>query len=334
MNIKKFWYRTKERVLRLWQNKTLVLYLFFVGVALVFWFLHSLGKEYVANVNVGVEYRNFPLNKEPQESAVRRLTLNVKSYGFSLLRMQLKSAFYDYKIDVNKLKRHSVAGGERLRYDLSISAIRNQFETQLGSGIVINSVFPEDVAFTVKTMGIKRVPIISALNVKLKSGYMVAEPPTANPDSVAVRGPLAIIDTLQAIYTESVTMDNVASSFEKKLALVTKNPAIELLKNYTTLNYEVAEYIDEERVVEVYPLNFPDSVKVMLRPQKVSLKYRTYAKAKRNIKDRDFMLVVDYNTINNSFSQKLEVQPINLPEGISNIYMKPRYLNYMITSKK
>lgn len=332
MRLKTFWNTTKERILQLWRSKHLVLYLFFAGVATVFWFLHALGKEYAANVNVEVEYQNFPLEKEPQQNTTKRLTLNVTAYGFSLMRMHLKSAFYNYKVDVSKLKKHKLSSKDNLRYELSISAIRNQFEGQLGSGIVINSVFPEDIDFTVRTMKVKRVPIHSALKVGMKSGYMLSEVPKAEPDSVTLRGPVALLDTIEAIYTEDVPLDNVSSSFSKKVALRSPNKLVALLKTHTTLHYEIEEYIDEERIIPIHPLNFPDSVNVTLHPKDVQLKYRTYAKAKQHIKEENFILVVDYNTMNN-FSQKLEVQALSLPEGITKVYMTPRYVNYIIRYK-
>ncbi len=325
--------KIKKQIVQLLQNKNLVLYVFFVGVAFVFWFLHSLGKEYVTNIDVKVVYYNFPIDKEPKESALRKLTINVKGYGFSLVRMQLKSAFYDYKIDLSKLKQNELAQENHIRYDLSISAIRNQFEAQLGSGILLNSVFPEEVDFEVRTMKVKKVPVISGLQINPKTGYMVVDKPEIMPDSIVVRGSAETVDTLTAIYTEVISMDKVDKSFEKKVALRAGNTDVELLSKYATLNYEIAEYIDEERVVQVHPLNFPDSAIVSLQPDKVTLKYRTHAKMRKKSTEDDFLLVVDYNTLTN-FSRKLEVQPISLPKGISEVHMNPRYLNYMITYKK
>ncbi len=303
--------RIKKQFIQLSQNKNLVLYIFFVGVAFVFWFLHSLGKEYVTNIDVKVVYYNFPLNKEPKGSAVRDLTIK----------------------DLSELKQNTFSEKDHIRYDVSISAVRNQFEAQLGSGILLNSVFPEDVDFAVKTMKVKKLPIVSALQVNPETGYMLVDKPKITPDSVVVRGNVEVVDTLKAVYTEVGTLNEVNESFKKKVALQVGNTDVQLLSQYATLQYEVAEYIDEERVVEVHPLNFPDSVSVALQPNKVTLKYRTYTKVRNKSKEDDFLLVVDYNTLT-SFSNKLEVQPISLPEGISEVHMNPRYLNYMITYKK
>lgn len=333
MSLTTFWHTTRERAKQLWQNKNLVFYLFFVGVATVFWFLHSLGKEYVANVNVEVAYHNFPLTKEPQENTTQQLTLNVTAYGFSLMRMQLKSAFYHYKIDVGKLQKHKLSAEDNLRYELSTSAIRTQFEEQLGAGIVINSVFPEDIGFRVRTMEVKKVPIRSALKIKMKSGYMLVKKPEAEPDSVTLRGPAQFLDTVNAIYTEEIPVENVSSSFKKKVALQVPDRSVELLSNYVTLHYEIDEYIDEEKTLSIHPLNFPDSANVVLHPSEVTLKYRTHTKARGDIKEEDFVVVVDYNTVSD-FSQKLEVQALNLPKEITRVYMTPRYVNYIITYTK
>lgn len=333
MSLRAFGHKVKARALQLWYTKNLILYLFFVGVATIFWFLHSLGKEYAANVNVQVDYHNFPLTKEPKGSTTQRLTLNVTAYGFSLIRMQLKSAFYNYKVDVGKLKKHKLSETDNLRYELSISAIRNQFEGQLGSGIVINSVFPEDVDFSVRSMSLKKVPIRSSLKLELKSGYMLAEKPIIKPDSVTLKGSMAVLDKIKEVYTEEVILDDVSSSFRRKLALKSPGQHVELLAKHAVLDFEIQEYIEEEKSIPILPLNFPDSAQLVLQPSEVKLRYRTYAEAKRRIKDDDFVLVVDYNTINN-LSKKIEVQVVNLPKEISRVYMTPRYVNYLITYRK
>ncbi len=262
----------------------------------------------------------------------RKHTLNVRAFGFSLMRMKANTLFGSYKIDLDKLRKTSYKNGV-LRYNLSISAIRNEFEGQLGAGIAVNSIFPEEVDFKVKSMRVKKVPVRSNLKVEMQSGYMIAEDATIKPDSVSVRGDKELIDTLQAIYTEDFPLDKVSESFQKKLDLEYPSEKVELSEKYVTISYKIKEYIDEVRKVEIRPLNFPDSLQVVLQPQTVELRYRTYAEAKRTLKEEDFLLVVDYNNLND-FSERLEVQAINLPEGISKVHMSPRYVNYVIRYKK
>ncbi len=326
-------HRLRIKAVAFWRDRNVGLYLFFVVVATLFWFLHSLGKEYVSNIDVDIKYKNFPMNKEPQESVVRNHRLNVKAYGFSLMRVKLNSLFSNYKIDLSELRRRTSAEQNKLHYDLSISAVRNQLEGQLGAGISINSIFPEDVAFRVQTMRIKKLPIRANIKVEMQSGYMLEEKPQIMPDSVQVRGPIEIVDTLQAVYTRELFLNDVASSFKEKVHLYVPNKEVRLLQKTATVKYEVGAYIDEERLINIKALNFPDSVNVVLRPTVVKLNYRTKVDMKRTIHDDDFVLIVDYNTIN-EYSQKLEVQAISLPQGISKVHMTPRYVDYFISYKK
>ncbi len=85
--------KIKHQTIDFLRSKNLILYLFFVTVATLFWFLYSLGKEYVANINVDVAYVNFPTDKEPVGTTVRTHTLNVRAYGFALLRMKGNALF-------------------------------------------------------------------------------------------------------------------------------------------------------------------------------------------------------------------------------------------------
>ncbi len=333
MNIKQYSHKAKIKGIQFWRTKNVKLYLFFVVVATLFWFLHSLGKEYVANIDVDIRYENFPEDKEPMGNVVRTHRLNVKAYGFSLVRMQFDSFFGNYEIDLNQLKRHSSLENGKLRYDLSISAVRNQLEGQLASGISINSIFPEEVVFQVRTMQLKKVPIRTNVKLEIQSGYRLENKPKVIPDSVMVRGLKKVVDTLQAVYAKELIVKDAASSFEEEVDLYSPNKEVVLLQNTAVIQYEIGAYIDEERVVAIKPLNFPDSVKVVLSPASVKLKYRTEVDTKRSISDEDFLFVVDYNTLS-EFSQKLEVQALNLPKGISKVHMTPRYVNYVISYKK
>lgn len=333
MYIKQYLRKAKVKTMQFWQHKNVSLYFFFVIVATVFWFLHSLGKEYVANIDVDIHYQDFPVNKEPQGNVNRKHRLNVKAYGFSLMRMQLNTWFSSCNIDLSQLKVTPTSSKDKLRYNLSISAVRNQLEEQLGAGISINSIFPEDVSFQVQTMGLKNLPVRTNIKLAMQTGYMLEEKPKVTPDSVLVRGAIEVVDTLQAIYTKELVLSDVSSSFEREVDLALPNKNVELLPQTAVVKYEVGAYIDEERNVTVTPLNFPDSVNVVFHPTFVKLNYRAEVDRKREIKTSDFVLIVDYNTINN-FSQKLEVQAISLPNGISKVHMTPRYVDYFISYKK
>lgn len=325
-------YRLRDFFYRLFSDGRLLLYLLSVVVATILWFLHALGKEYNTNIKLDIAYRYFPLEKELRKDSPHTLTLNLTGYGFSILRLQLKALFQNYKIDVRELRSLHTETEDVLNYNLPISTIRKQFEEQLGSGLVINSVFPEDVTFHVATMRVRKLPVQSMLQVRLRSGYMQLNQPIITPDSVLVRGVADVVDTMKMVQTETGLVENISTSFEQNLALVTSSDEVQVLDNAVTVAYDVVEYIEQEHRLEIQPHNFPDSIEIKLSPAEVNMKYKTYARALRNFKKEDFVLVVDYNEMN-TFTNRLEVKILKIPEGISNIAINPRYVSYVISYK-
>lgn len=325
-------HRLRDFFYRLFSDGRLLLYLLSVLVATILWFLHALGKEYNTNVKLDIEYKNFPMEKELRKDNPHTLTLNLTGYGFSLLRLQLKALFQDYKIDVRELRSLHSELDDVLNYNLPISSIRKQFEEQLGSGLVINSVFPEDVTFHVATMSVRKLPVQSMLEVHLRSGYMKLNQAVISPDSVLVRGVAEIVDTMKTVHTEGGVKENVSTSFEQKLRLVSPSNEVQVLADMATIAYDIVEYIEQEHKIKIQPYNFPDSVEIKLSPVEVNMKYKTYARALQNFRQEDFVLIVDYEDMN-TFTNKLEVKVLKTPKGISHIAINPRYVNYVISYK-
>lgn len=334
MEVSDYWKKWKVKLSEFIKDNNLATYLVFVVVSFIFLYLHALGKEYTTDFDVKIRFKNYPINKErvlkENEDKVR---LNVTGYGFSLLRFYLHSIYSEYDIDLSKLEEKESASDE-LRYDLSEYLVIQQLLKQIGSEqLQINSISPKNILFSVRAISVKKVPISVNLIESLNSGYLLKKGFEIIPDSVIVRGDSNIIDTLQNVKTEPLKLEVASGKFNYDLRLMKDKDLDYLLEDESVkVKGKVVATIAQKHVLDIIPINFPKSISVELYPRKATLSYVSYQEALNKIKDADFRLIVDYNTMSQN-KEKLEVQVLHIPENIFNIYIQPRYIDYVIKHK-
>lgn len=335
MEASEFFNKWKIRILEFTKDNNLAVYFVFVVISFVLFYLHALGKEYTIDFKLPVTYENLPLNKERKVNQQDYLNLNISGDGFSLFRLYTNTIFSTYKVNAKELSITKNTN-ELLEYEITLPTVRQQIEKQFGGNIHINEILPKKIAFEVRTMQVKKIPVVPNIKIGFSLGYILKRDQIqTTPDSVLVRGDKQILDTLKSIGTEVIELDDIVGEFAYKLDIEDPKNKFELLtKNRKVwVKGEIVNAIKKEQQIKVLPINFPDSLEVTFFPKQVSLSYNSTPNALKNIKESDFRLIIDYNTISHSFG-KLEVQALHLPDTIFNIHIEPRYVDYIIKRKQ
>ena len=69
-------------------NKQLLIYLFFLVVAICFWYLNALSKDYTTVVNYAVKFTDFPKGKVLVSDMPDKIGLKVKGFGLTFLNIK------------------------------------------------------------------------------------------------------------------------------------------------------------------------------------------------------------------------------------------------------
>lgn len=127
-------------------NRKLVIYMFFVGLATIFWFLNALSKEYTTTVNYPVSYSDFPSKKILSNELPSRLRLTVRAYGFDLLRYKL-SFFQSINFPVNEYTNNRLEKSDENIIRFSTNRMTSAVAAQLSSAISVTHISPDTINF-------------------------------------------------------------------------------------------------------------------------------------------------------------------------------------------
>ena len=314
-------------------NKKLLVYVFFVGIATIFWFLNALSKEYTTNVNYPVRYINLPKNKVLTNELPSRLTLKVTALGSDLLRYKLSTAFLSNPFDVNKYTNSRLENESFKKYQLLTSQITNRFEKELSSSIQLQGISPDTIVFELSPILEKKIPIQLNISYTFEQQYMLGGEISLSKDSIVVKGPSSVLDTIFKLETELLILSDLDKTVKKNIALK-KMKGLEFSQKKIGVVVPVEQFTEAKKSVPIRANNLPDSLLIRLFPRDVKVSYFVGLKRYDNVSADHFDVVVDYNQILSAEHNRLIISLVGKPTFVSNVRFYPKDVTYLIEKKK
>ncbi|MCW0482261.1 hypothetical protein [Gaoshiqia sediminis] len=316
------------RLLRMKNDRRLIIYLICVAISTIFWFLNALNKEYSVELYFPVKYTNLPKNKLLSNTPPDRFSLKVNSYGFTILRHKLSLAFSPLVFDVNEFTGKRMETSDHAEYAIPSKQFINRISEQVSNELRITEIHPDTLYFRFDRIVAKKIAIQPNLSYELKKQHLLSSIITTQPDSAMVWGPETVLDTLQFIQTKHQHFKSLDHTIQQQVALApNKNMVYE--PNRVALNIPVEEYTEKQLMVPVTVRNLPDSVQVNLFPDKVKVNFLISLNRFSEIKPTDFLISVSFQDILNKvelLDLKLESQP---PYSFS-VSFSPEKVEYLI----
>ncbi|PKQ62276.1 hypothetical protein BZG02_13250 [Labilibaculum filiforme] len=314
-------------------NKKLLVYVFFVGIATIFWFLNALGKEYTTTVNYPVQYINLPQNKVLTNKLPQQLTLKVNAYGFDLIRYKLSTAFLSNPFDVGFYTNNRMRNNKSIRnYSLVTSQIVPQFERDLSSSIQLISILPDTILFEFSPILEKKIPIKSNVSSSFEQQFMLDGAVFLEFDSVLVKGPSSILDSVHFVETEELILTNLNKTVRKTVNLK-KVEGLEFDQVKVKITVPVEQFTEEKITIPIKVSNLPDSLLLRLFPGDVKVSYFVGFKKHGKVSADLFDVRVDYKETSDEGSNKLKIDLLRYPGFVTNVRFYPQELTYLKEKK-
>jgi len=323
-------YFNKEKIT---SNKKLLVYLFFVGLSTIFWFLNALSKEYTTSINYPVYYMNFPEDKVLTNDLPKKLNLRVKAYGFDLLRYKLSTAFLSNPFDVNKYTNNRITGSSLNSYNLLTSSIAERIEKELSTGIRLEAISPDTIRFQFSPILEKKVPVVLDLKLNFEQQFMKGGAILPELDSVLVKGPQSLLDSVKFAKTELLELSGLKKSTEEEIDFE-KIEGVSFSPKKLTVNIPVERFTEANKNVSIKVDNLPDSVLLRLFPGDVKLSYFVGMNKYENITEDHFDVRVDYLEAAQGDGNKLKVELKRSPDFVSNVRFYPQTVTFLIEKRK
>ena len=311
-------------------NKKMVTYIFFVGLATIFWFLNALSKEYTTTVNYPVSYSDFPAKKILSNELPPRLRLTVRAYGFDLLRYKL-SFFQSLNLPVNEYTNNKMEKVGENNFLFPTNRMTSQVATQLSSAISVTHISPDTINFQFSSLIEKKVPIHLNYNLKFEAQFRQGADIVLRPDSILIVGAQAILDSVKYIETDVLELRKLNETTKKKLGFV-KIKGLKFSQNKVEVKVPVEQFTEAQKKVTLKVVNLPDSVFLRLFPHEIKMSYLVGLKDYETITPEQFEVEIDYKTIDLA-NNKVKVNLINSPLNVSNVSFYPKEVAYLIEKR-
>ena len=313
-------------------NRNVVVFTFFLLLSFIFWFINALSKNISGSVNFPVRYTNFPDDLALVNELPDKLRLEVQGPGYSVLKARISGNKTPLVIDVANSGLLDRGDDSELRFFIYSYNLRESFLKQIRSDFEINSVIPDSINFVFDKVIRKKVPVKPDIKVNPMRQFMVSGDIVADPDSVIISGPQAVIDTIKWVLTKYHEYNQVKENIIRHIDIESIRK-VGISDKKVEITVPVEQFTEEVIDIPVRILNKPDTADVKLFPTMVNIHFNIALSDYNRIQEIPLEAVVDMKDLDVRKVERLTVELVNLPAYIKNVRYNPKQLEYIVEKK-
>lgn len=310
---------------RLKRRKDHIIFLICLFMAALSWLLIKLSDDYSVTYPLKIEYSNLPENKILKTVNDSVLNVSFKSDGYNLLDLYLYRKLKFLKINLSKVKMVKMRDG---KYEIFTRNLAKLLSSQLNVNESDISFSVPKIQFQVENLYSKVIPVKAKLNLTFKSQFALYKSITI-PSKVTVYASKKILDSLQYIYTQPVTLSELNK--DEKINVQLLSPGKEIIKikpNNVNLILEVRKYTEFSFKVPVDVSEVKPKIKTF--PSSVTVYFNMFLKDYKNLSPKDFKIVPDVKNVNLEKVNILNLKVARHPANVSNIRLDPVSVEFII----
>ena len=295
-------------------------FLLFVFVSFTFWLSTKLSNIYTLEQSFTLLLTEVPAGIIPSDTS-RKIKASVTASGFEILLYRL----FDKSVTISLQEADFSSTLGRV-------SLRNQqfsIEQQLFDNTRLNQIYPENLNIVYSRLDEKRVAVVPQTQIQLRAGYLSDFPIQSKPDSILVRGPKSILDTLKGVSSMFFEATDVYEGISQEVGLKSI-PELQFVQENVQLVMPVSRYSEKEFVLQVEVINLPLGVRVKLFPPTAKLRATLPMALLNTVKESDFRLVVDCENLQDQESKSLKLNLLKQPPGLKQLIWEPEEVNYLI----
>lgn len=270
------------------------MFVLFLSMAFFILIITKLSQNYTNTLRFEIETVNVPaeivlINRNST------LDISFKADGFKWLSYVFNSP--KIKID---FKKDSLIRTTDYLFRINDNKKKlNSYLPKTAESILYNTeglVFEFDLNYT------KMTPVKLVKNIEFSNGFDIVDSIKISPQKVKLIGPKSILDTVEFVSTKRVELKKVNSSKNITIDLDFKayNSSIKSNVSKVDLSFEVDKFTEGSFLVPLELINKPKTTKVTYFPKNATVVYYTTLNHFNSVRESDFKVIIDYNTINST----------------------------------
>ncbi len=299
-------------------------FLFFLIFTSILWLLIQFSKNYTQEVEVDIRYTNLPEGKIFNEESDRILRMVLNGNGFRLMSHNWKKP----TLYLNVEDAVSSSTDEYFFYVNKESAILKKKLDFEGKVLSI----PKDTLRLKLDVNLeKKVPVHTQHKIQYTVGYGSDKGLVISPDSVLLSGPSKIVDTIQFVNTEDLSLESLNVDYSTKLSIATEQlPAtVNVIPQKVKADILVSKFTEGNQNIPITVNNVPEGTEIKIFPKEIMVVYRVGLDAYNEISSRDFMVVADYAKAS-AESSFMTLELIKRPKSIHDVRLQEKQVQFVV----
>ena len=307
------------------------LYIFLIccGISLFIWFLIKMSDEYVADIDVRIDYTGVPANKA-MTGADRMVMIRVRANGGDLFSAKYLSG--RKRIEVNLSQADLRKGRFFDRYYLLSGQFRNQLSQRFEFAHDIIAIAPDTLFLIFEEIITRAIPVKPQLEISCKPQYQVHDSLMLTPSEVMVSGPANIVDTITFIRTAKRVLREIDENTEISLPLLlpVENKKVMYSARKVEASIRIEEFTESVITVPVSSNSGDSGERIRTFPEQVEVVYQVAIRDFKLVRPEMFSLSVSYDPEKDRDRKLLKVKVDKSPEFIRISRINPDRVEYII----
>lgn len=303
------------------KTKEFKVFLLFFVLSFFFWVFTKLSGSYTTTVPIAVEFINIPNDKYVKEEAIQ-LKVEVETSGFRVLQQLLATP----KMTIDLAKSLQKKGDN---YTIETSTLNRKIKDKIGIFSKIKNISPEQLEIAVVSYEEKKLPVLLDTTIVFREGYDLLSSMRISPDSIKVFGPKTTLDTLTAIRTEKLKLEDVYEDFSQQLAVRKTPNNLKYDLDVVTVYGDVDEFVYKELSIPVEIINMPKNAEITIFPKEITVSFKSPISMYNKISSQDFEVIADFK---NREASSIPITLKYAPEFLDAVSLKQLTVAFVLKS--
>ena len=330
--LKRFWRKSISfaKNLNLKEDNRPLIFMVCLAIATVLWFVNALGKTYETTVSMPIQYTNLPKEKVLVSAPPKKIEVQLKAHGFTLLRHKLRLTINPLNFNVKSFTDGMMDKTNAENFKIVSNRYLSQLSRQVSSEISVLGIQPDTLYFKFDRIIERKLPVASNFEISFENQYFQYDSIRFTPDSVMVKGPRSIVEKLENVPVKHQRFKELDATYKRSMVFEDIDQ-VEVEPRRVNVEIPVSQYSEYLAFINIQQLNVPDSLRLVTFPVKTQVSCRVAVHLYQNLSESNFFVYVDYNDL--KMNSKLPVRLMNAPGHVKMLNYQPREVEFIIEKK-
>lgn len=306
-----------------YKDKKVQIFIIFLIAAFLAWLVSKMSETYTDEATFSLTYKNVPDSLFLKKASKEEIGVRLRTTGFQFLALGLKKL--TVVVDLSSLDTANN------KFYMPPSTYRQQVERQLSDNISLLQMAEDTLFFDFVRVYEKKVAVRSKLTLKPAQNYLLEGGIKLDPEYVTVRGPLTELDTIDFVYTEMHTLEELTEKFSLTLSLILPDNLAHTTysEDEVTISGSVFRFSETVLKVPVQVLNLPEGTEIKTFPNEVRVLCKARVDRLKDLNPSDIRVIADYSA-RRSDPQILRLRVLEKPEGVYSAELEEEEVEFIL----